>query len=105
MFEEEWEWAKGGKLPGSCKCRLILTLFFLLCNDEQLEVSATSHIDARAVGKMSDANASIFGSCGGMFHQLHVVLFVPMLYSLLEVQAKEKFTRISRSMIPTRTAC
>lgn len=68
MFEESWEWQKGGKLPGMCMlmafARCMWDLSLNLCYT-QMVVRVTMPMDAPADAKQTDANASISVLCGG----------------------------------------
>lgn len=58
MFEEEWEWVKGGKLPGICKNRSLECQITLMLS--QLVASASCHIIAPVEGKTIAANVLAF---------------------------------------------
>lgn len=70
LFEDGWEWQKGGKLPGICKLfsRSISLQASLKYDSPKMAVSVSSRVDAPAGDRSSDASASIFGSCGGAQH-------------------------------------
>jgi len=72
---------------------------------EFLEVSVTYRIAAQAEGKTIDVNVLVFASCGGKFlirSSSKVPFDAQVLHFPPEAQGKERFTRTSRSMKPTR---